>query len=115
MMDNLHHYLMQKKGAEETYPFGDDVRVYKVMGKMFALMSMTQPHLSLKCDPTLAQVLRQNYEGVQPGYHLNKQHWNTVTCDGSIPEDEILEWIDMSYDLIVQSLTKKLREELNAL
>jgi len=71
--------------------------------------------LSLKCEPTLAQLLRQTYEAVQPGYHLSKKHWNTVTMDGSLPDDEIFEMIDNSYDLVVKGLKKADREALTDL
>lgn len=116
----LHDYCMSKKGTEETYPFDSTTTVFKVMGKMFALLPTDTPAdqappISLKCDPAFAQVLRQTYTAVQPGYHLNKQHWNTVTCDDSIPEDEIYEWIDHSYNLVVKSLTKKDQTTLAAL
>lgn len=109
----LVQHVMSQVGAEETYPFGDDVRVYKVMGKMFALVPVDTPlSISLKCEPELAVMLRDTYEAVQPGYHLNKQHWNTVSIDGSIPDDEICEMIDNSYALVVKGLKKKDREAL---
>src|SRR5207247_1900835 len=96
-----------------TFPFGDDVRVYKVGGKMFALQPVSAPNqISLKCEPTWAQILRNTYPAVTGAYHLNKDHWNGVQCDGTIPDDEILGMIDHSYALIVKSLTRKLRQEL---
>ncbi|MBZ0301293.1 MAG: MmcQ/YjbR family DNA-binding protein [Anaerolineae bacterium] len=104
----LRDYCLNKKGTTAEFPFGPEAEVFKVMGKMFALMPTdAQPQtISLKCDPTLADMLRQTYEAVIPGYHMNKRHWNTVTLDGSIPEDEVLEMIDHSYDLVVKGLTK---------
>ena len=93
-----------------------EAQVYKVMGKMFALLSSDElPRISLKCDPTLAEILRERYPAVQPGYYLNKQHWNTVTIDGSIPDEEILDMIDDSYDLVVKKLSRKAREELGGM
>lgn len=109
---DLHAHCRSKTGAEETYPFGE-VPVYKVKDKIFALIGTGNPvEISLKCDPTLAGLLRDTYQAVQPGYHLNKRHWNTVTIDGSIPDDEILEMIDNSYDLIVKGLPKAERDTL---
>lgn len=114
----LRAYCGSKTGAEETFPFDDNALVFKVMGKMFALMPINapdnRPSVSLKCDPTLAQILRQTYAAVEPGYHLSKKHWNTVTVDGSIPDDEIYEMIDNSYDLVVKNLKKTDRERLNS-
>jgi predicted DNA-binding protein (MmcQ/YjbR family) len=103
-----------KRGAVETYPFGADTAVYKVGGKMFALIprSAEPPRVSLKCDPEWAEVLRNAYAAVQPGYHLNKKHWNTIVLDGSIPDDELEELIEHSYALIVESLPHRVRSSL---
>lgn len=116
-LKNLRKYCTGKAGAVEDYPFGEDTLVYKVVGKMFALIPLDTPRdepptISLKCDPTLAEILRNIYDAVQPGYHLNKKHWNTVTVDGSIPDDEIYDMIDQSYQLVVKSLKKEEREQL---
>lgn len=112
--EQLKNYLMIQKSTEETFPFGEQVAVYKVLGKMFALLSVDAPlDISLKCDPDFAEVLRENYEAVRAGYHLNKRHWNTVTIDGSIPDDEIEEMIDISYRLVVAKMTKKDQQKLN--
>ena len=85
----LRTHCASQKGAIEDYPFDSETLVFKVMGKMFALLGADDPaqppRISLKCDPALAEVLRQTYPAVQPGYHLNKKHWNTVIADGSIP------------------------------
>lgn len=107
-LKHLKHYLLQKPGATEERPFGPEVRVYKVVGKIFALVAWeAMPlRLSLKCDPDLALAVRDQYEAVQPGYHLNKQHWNTLTLDGTIPEDEVRHLIDHSYALVVKKLKK---------
>ncbi len=97
----LREYCLDKIGASEGFPFGEEVRVFKVKNKMFALLTKTMPaQISLKCEPTLAQILRNTHPAVQPGYHLNKEHWNTVTVDGSIVDEEILSMIDHSYELI---------------
>ena len=104
-----------KPGSAEDYPFGDEVAVFKVAGRMFALVSLGPPpgSVSLKCDPDLAAVLRDRHAGITPGYHLNKRHWNTVTLDGSVPDEELLELIDHSYDLVVARLPKAQRNELS--
>jgi predicted DNA-binding protein (MmcQ/YjbR family) len=103
-----------KPGAVEDYPFGDEVTVFKVAGRMFALVPLGEApgSVSLKCDLGLAVSLRARYPGITPGYHLNKRHWNTVTLDGSVPDEEVLELIDHSYDLVVARLTKAQRDQL---
>lgn len=103
-----------KPGSAEDYPFGDEVAVFKVAGRMFALVSLGPPpgSVSLKCDPDLATSLRARYTTITPGYHLNKQHWNTVALDGSVPDDELLELIDHSYQLVVSRLTRAQRNGL---
>ena len=100
--------------AVEDYPFGDGLAVFKVGGKIFALIPLAAdpPSLSLKCDPDLALHLRDRHQAVRPGYHLNKRHWNTVDLDGSIEDDECREMIDHSYDLVVGRLTRAKRAEL---
>jgi len=111
--EQIQDYLMSQKATEETFPFGADVAVFKVLGKMFALLPVDEPlSVSLKCDPDFAEVLRDTYVAVQPGYHLNKRHWNTVTIDGSIPDDEIEEMVDNSYRLVVAKMTKKDQKKL---
>ncbi len=103
-----------RPAAEETYPFGPDTAVYKIGGKMFALLphSADPPHVSLKCDPEWSEVLRKAYGAVRPGYHLNKKHWNTITLDGSISDDELEELIEHSYQLVVESLPQRVRGAL---
>jgi predicted DNA-binding protein (MmcQ/YjbR family) len=101
-------------GAVEDYPFGDGVAVFKVEGRMFALVSLdaSPGSVSLKCDPGLALDWRARYAAVTPGYHLNKRHWNTVELDRSVDDVELREMIDHSYDLIVSRLPRAVRERL---
>lgn len=110
----LRDYCLSKTAAVEEFPFGDEVAVFKVMNKIFALIPVESdpPRISLKCDPMLAVMLRETYPTVTPGYHLNKQHWNSIEVDGSIPDDEIYEMIDHSYQQVVKGLPKKDRESL---
>jgi predicted DNA-binding protein (MmcQ/YjbR family) len=105
---------MAKRGSAEDYPFGDEVAVFKVAGRMFALVPLGPPpgSVSLKCDPHLAAGLRARYAAITPGYHLSKRHWNTVALDGSVPDEELLELIDHSYELVVARLTRAQRNEL---
>jgi len=114
---HLKSYLSKKPGSKEDYPFGPDVLVYKVIGKIFALFGEDDNpiRINLKCDPNEAIVLRDMFESVLPGYHMNKEHWNTVILDGSIPESEIKKMIDESYQLVVESLKKADREHLSKL
>lgn len=114
-IEEFRSYCLAKPGTTEGFPFDEDTLVFKVMGKMFALASLPERPLSvnLKCDPEKAVALREEYPCVQPGYHMNKQHWNTVTFDGSVSDNLLREWTDHSYDLIVDSLPKKVRAELS--
>jgi|SRR5579875_1566458 len=107
----LRDHILSFPGAEETFPFGPDTSVFKVAGKMFALSQLGAEELrvSLKCEPTLAEQLRQAHAAVIPGYHLNKRHWNTVIVDGSLPPQMITDMIEDSYDLVVGDLPKRLR------
>lgn len=116
-LDKLREYCLLKKGVEECLPFGDDTLVFKVMGKMFLLSGIdSQPvQFNVKCNPEKAIELRENYSCVLPGYHMNKLHWNTIICDGLVSDKLIKEWIDDSYNLVVDSLTKKLKTELENL
>ena len=113
--DAVRDYCASRKGTSAEYPFGPGARVYKVLGKMFALVSDDEPRLSLKCDPVLAEVLRETYPAVRAGYHMNKRHWNTVDLDGGVPDAEIIEMIDHSYEMVVKGLSKVARERLAAM
>ncbi|MEC5146678.1 MmcQ/YjbR family DNA-binding protein [Chitinophaga sp. 180180018-2] len=106
-------YCIALPGVTEEFPFGDEILVYKVRGKVFALGGITEfSSINLKSDPDEAIELRERYEGVTPGYHMNKKHWNTVDLHAGISNRLIMEWIRKSYDLVVASLPKKEREKL---
>jgi predicted DNA-binding protein (MmcQ/YjbR family) len=107
-LSELREYCLTKPGASEETPFGPDVLVFKVGGKMFALEALDEvaPIVSLKCDPDLALDLRDRYEQVRPGYHMNKKHWNTVEIDSGIRAIELRRMIDHSYELVVKGLPK---------
>lgn len=118
-LEEFRDYCLAKKGVTESFPFGEDTLVFKVMGKMFALTSLSkwdanEHSVNLKCDPEKAVELREEYpEQIYPGYHMNKKHWNTVELEKGIPNNLILELIDHSYDLVVDGLTKKEKEMLS--
>ena len=97
--------------ATEGFPFGPTVAVFKVGGKMFAIVGIegTPASVSLKCDPGYAVALREQYPAVSAGYHLDKRHWNTVELDGSVPDDVLSEWIQDSYDLVNAALPRSKR------
>lgn len=116
-IEELYEYCIGKKGATEHFPFDETTLVFKVGNKMFALTSLKGwetglGSVNLKCDPDDAQELRAQYEAIQPGYHMNKKHWNTVACNQDLTTTLIKELIDHSYELVVKSLTKKVRESL---
>jgi predicted DNA-binding protein (MmcQ/YjbR family) len=100
--------------VKETTPFGPDILVYKVGGKIFALATPEEfpSTVNLKCDPDRAIDLRDRYEDIQPGYHMNKRHWNRLTLEGRLPFKLVRELIDHSYQLVTASLTHKARTEL---
>jgi predicted DNA-binding protein (MmcQ/YjbR family) len=110
----LRRWCLQRPGATEEYPFTPEVSVFKVGGKMFALANLDARPLevSAKCDPELAEDLRQTYAAIRPGYHLNKRHWNTITIDGSVPDQTIIQLLEDSYDLVVAGLPRKKRQAL---
>lgn len=117
-IDTFRDYCLNKKGVSEGLPFGPDNLVIKVMGKMFTIASLDEVPLrvNLKSDPERAIELREEFEdNILPGYHMNKQHWNTLILDGRLDPKLVFELIDHSYDLVVASLTKKLKKELEDL
>jgi len=113
-LDRIRTYCLAFPGVTEECPFGPEVPVYKVLGKMFALLSPDEvpASMNVKCDPERALDLRDQYESILPGYHMSKKHWNTLLLDGSLPSPLIKELIDHSYELVVGGLTKKDREKL---
>ena len=113
-IDTFRDYCLHKKGVTEGLPFGPDTLVFKVMGKMFALVGLDEVPLraNLKCDPERALELRDRYEGVLPGYHMSKVHWNTVKINSDVPDALFYELIDHSYELVVQKLPKKIQKTL---
>src|SRR4030095_8060034 len=114
-IEELREYCMSKKGVTESFPFDEDTLVFKVMGKMFCLTSLSEPDsMNLKCDPEKAIALREQYPCVLPGYHMSKKMWNTIIIDGTISKKLLCHWIDDSYDLVVQKLTKKAKKLLES-
>lgn len=106
-IEQFREYCLSLPDVTEEFPFGPGTLVYKVKGKLFALTDIEMfESINVKCDPELAVELRERYAGVLPGYHMNKQHWNTVLMDQSIPDKLILEWISHSYDLVKSKLPK---------
>jgi predicted DNA-binding protein (MmcQ/YjbR family) len=100
-IEDVRAYCLKKPEVTEGFPFGDDTLVFKVKGKIFVLANLDGDlSLNLKCDPAMAIELRERYSSVIPGYHMNKKHWNTVYLNGTIPDKEVLLWIDNSYKLV---------------
>jgi len=112
----IRDHLLAFPGAVEETPFGPEVLVYKVAGKMFALLGWQNlpVTVNLKCDPEYAIELRERHAAIEPGYHMNKRHWNTLTLDSSLPDELVFELARDSYDLIVSKLPKAKRAELEA-
>ncbi|MES3016660.1 MAG: MmcQ/YjbR family DNA-binding protein [Bacteroidota bacterium] len=107
-IETLREYCLSKKQVTETFPFGEETLVFKVAGKIFLLAGLENPdRFNVKCDPERAVSLREEYEEVKPGYHMNKTHWNTVYMNGRLSDSQLNQMIDHSYDLIVASLPKK--------
>ena len=113
-VETFREYCLKKPHVTEGTPFGEDVLVFKVASKMFALTALDEipSTANLKCDPDLALELRDRYEQVRPGYHMNKKHWNTVEIDSGVPDSELRKMIDHSYGLVVKSLPKATRTKL---
>ncbi|THD69068.1 MmcQ/YjbR family DNA-binding protein [Robertkochia marina] len=119
-IDQLRDHCLNKKGVTESFPFDEHTLVFKVMGKMFALIPLEkweagEQSVNLKCDPERSIELRETYAGVSPGFHMDKLHWNTVRCDVDVPPSLILELSDHSYELVVAKFPKKLKEAYDAL
>ena len=115
-IEEVRDYCLSKKGTTEEFPFDEVTLVFKVMGKMYVLGNLEGDlSINLKCDPEKAISLREEYEAINPGYHMNKRHWNTVEMDGSLKPDFVKELIDHSYDLVVSKLTRKQKVDLENL
>jgi predicted DNA-binding protein (MmcQ/YjbR family) len=110
----LRSWCLARPGVTEELPFGPITTVFKVEGKVFALSALdrTPLEISLKCEPALAEALRRDHPAIRPGYHLNKRHWNTVLCDGSLPDQMLIDMLEDSYDLVVEGLPQRARERL---
>lgn len=112
-IEEYREYCIAKDGVTEEFPFDEQTLVFKVMGKMFALTDVDDfESINLKCDPERSVQLRDQYDTIYAGYHMNKKHWNTIDMDGSLPDSLVRELIDHSYDLVVEKLPKALKEEL---
>lgn len=112
-IEEFREYCLAKPGTTEELPFGESTLVFKVAGKIFALTDIDHfGSINLKCDPAKAVLLRDLYEEVQPGYHMNKQHWNTITLSGRITSDQLKSWVDDSYRLVVEKLPRVQRQLL---
>ena len=105
--EEIRDYCLSKNEVSESFPFDDTALVFKVLDKMFALVILSDDsRMNLKCNPELALELREKYPCVIPGYHMNKKHWNTIVLDGSVKRELLKEWIDHSYDTVVNGMTK---------
>lgn len=114
-IEALREYCLNKPGAEESFPFGETTMVFKVGNKIFLLAGLEERKtFNAKSDPDRAVELREMHSEVTPGYHMNKNHWNTVDMEGRLTNKQLQEMIDESYELIFKSLSKKLREEISA-
>lgn len=113
-VEEIRDYCLVKTGVEESFPFDNETLVFKVGGKIFLLLSLNANPIqfNVKCEPNKAIDLREKYTYVLPGYHMNKQHWNTIICSSGISKSLIFDWIDDSYNLVLKSLPKKIRSNL---
>lgn len=115
-IEEYRDFCLGLPGVTEGFPFGPETLVFKVMNKMFALTNIENyDFVNLKCDPERAIILRERYEGISPGWHMNKVHWNSVKTSADVEDELFTELIRHSYDLIVESLPKKTKEELKLL
>ena len=110
--EDIRSYCLSLKDSEESFPFDEETLVFKVKGKIFAILSLDQnpPRINLKCDPQKALELRDEYNSVIPGYHMNKKHWNTIICTSEIGFKDLKTWIEDSYKLVLNSLPVKKRK-----
>jgi len=108
-IEAVREYCLSKKGVEETFPFDNDTLVFKVLGKMFLLTSLTTSpfRFNVKCDPIIAIELREQYPFIIPGFHMDKTHWNTITISENVSPQFVANWIDHSYELVIRKMSKK--------
>ena len=112
-IEKLREYCLSKNNATEDFPFDESTLAFRIKGKMFCLIDVENPGtINLKCDPERALELREEYEEIIPGFHMNKKHWNTVDISGTLKDNFICELIDHSYDLVVKTLPKKLKADI---
>ncbi len=116
-IEELRNFCIAKKGVEECFPFDEDALVFKVMGKIFLITSISSKpvNFNVKCDTLKAIELREKYPCVKPGFHMNKKHWNTIVCDGKVSNKLLMQWIDDSYNLVLKGLPKKSQTKLELL
>ena len=115
-VEDYRDYCLKKPGVTEGFPFGEQTIVFKVMNKMFSLTGVENfVRINLKCDPELAIELREEFHSIKPGFHMNKKHWNTIENEGDVTDKKIFELTDLSYNLVVKKLTKKLKAQLKLL
>lgn len=115
-IEQLQSYCLQKKAVSESFPFDSETLVFKVGNKAFLLVGLNDPtHFNVKCDPEEAIQQRENHPEVQPGYHMNKKHWNTVRMDGDLPESFLRKVIDDSYRLVLEGMSKKERAAIETI
>lgn len=118
-IEQLYTYCLHKKGTSTSFPFDENVLVFKVLDKIFALTDLTRweagdHSINLKCNPQQAMVLRDHYQAIQPAFHMNKKHWNTVTFNQDVPDKMLLELIDHSYECVIQGMTRKQKTQLQS-
>jgi predicted DNA-binding protein (MmcQ/YjbR family) len=110
--EEFRRYCLTRKGAGEDFPFDETTVVYKVGGKIFALVDTGFKRINVKCDPLEALALREKYQAVIPGYHMNKKHWNSLIMDGSLLDELVYKWLDDSYNLVLSNLPQSKQREL---
>ncbi len=112
-VETLRSYCISKNGVTESFPFDNDTLVFKVGEKVFLLTSLSNPiSFNAKCNPERSVLLREEYEDIMPGFHMNKTHWNTIYYNGNLPEKLLLELIDHSYELVFNGLSKKIKDQI---
>ncbi len=111
-IEDVRNFCLRKPGVTESFPFNETTLVFKVAGKMFALLDLSEENrgITIKSDPEIAVQLREQFKEVTPAYHMSKKHWNGISLNGNLKEEQVTSWINASYDLVVKSLTKKQKE-----